>query len=265
MGRTGIYYFTGTGNSLFAAKEIQNRLPDSTLTPVLSLLDREVFAPQEEAVGFVFPIYQTALPVPVRLLLEKINLEGAGYVFAVSTRIGTSHGAFHQVDRMLMKQGRCLDLGYSLNMPGNDPKFNYVVPTPKTIARLETEALQDLDRISEKIREQAAYGVRDENCKIRIPFVRVLSGLVRLTEKGSVNLYHDEHCTGCATCEKVCTSGRIKMMDNRPVWRKEVMCYRCNACINYCPENSVQLKGFTEKNGRYSHPYATAEEIAAQK
>lgn len=265
MGKTGIYYFTGTGNSLFAAKELQKRLPDSTLIPILSLLDQESFTPKEETVGFVFPIYQTALPVPVRRFLDRIRLENARYVFAVATRIGTSHGAFHEIDKTLKRQGRCLDLGYSVNMASNDPKFNYVVPTQETIAQLERTALQDLGSVSEKIADHSAYRGRDENCKTRIPFVNLLTGLVKLTEKSSVNLYHDEGCTGCGICEKVCTSGRIRMVENRPLWQADVMCFRCNACINYCPVQSVQLKGFTEKNGRYSHPYATAEDIAEQK
>ncbi len=265
MGKTGIYYFTGTGNSLFAARELQKRLTDSTLIPILSLLDQESFALEEEAVGLVFPIYQTALPVPVRRLLEKIRLENTRYVFAVATRIGTSHGAFHEIDKALKKQGRSLDLAYSVNMANNDPKFNYTVPTQETIAQLEMRAIQDLDKLSEKIKSRRAYRGRDENCKTRIPFVNLLTGLVKMTEKSPVNLYQDEGCTGCGVCERVCTSGRIRMVEYRPQWQENVMCYRCNACINYCPVQSVQLRGFTEKNGRYSHPYAAAEDIAAQK
>ncbi len=31
--KTEIYYFSGTGNSLFIAKEIQKRLPDAEIIP----------------------------------------------------------------------------------------------------------------------------------------------------------------------------------------------------------------------------------------
>lgn len=58
----------------------------------------------------------------------------------------------------------------------------------------------------------------------------------------------------------------------RPAWRRDVLCHMCYACLNYCPKRSVQIKGscgvvrsFTAVNARYSHPYATAKEIAAQK
>ena len=55
------------------------------------------------------------------------------------------------------------------------------------------------------------------------------------------------------------------MINKKPVWQKKVKCFYCYACINYCPKQSVQIKSFTEKNGRYPHPYATANDIAGQK
>jgi NAD-dependent dihydropyrimidine dehydrogenase PreA subunit len=64
---------------------------------------------------------------------------------------------------------------------------------------------------------------------------------------------------------------KIKMVDGRPVWQKEVKCFGCFACLNYCPEQSIQvastwyLKSRTAENGRYHHPQVTANDIAAQK
>ncbi|MDO9045793.1 MAG: 4Fe-4S dicluster domain-containing protein [Methanobacteriaceae archaeon] len=89
---------------------------------------------------------------------------------------------------------------------------------------------------------------------------------------GGVNYFcSDFKCTGCGTCEKVCLSDKIKMMDNKPVWQKDVFCYMCYACVNLCPAQSVQIndipfvKSHTRENGRYSHPYATANDIAGEK
>jgi flavodoxin len=56
-----IYYFSGTGNSLFVAKELQKRIPDAKLIPIVKhLKDSSIKA--GEAVGFVFPVYFTAIP-----------------------------------------------------------------------------------------------------------------------------------------------------------------------------------------------------------
>ena len=35
-----IYYFSGTGNSLHVAQQLRKRLPDCTLIPILSLVNR---------------------------------------------------------------------------------------------------------------------------------------------------------------------------------------------------------------------------------
>ena len=81
----------------------------------------------------------------------------------------------------------------------------------------------------------------------------------------------DENSIGCGTCEKVCLSGKVKMVNKKPVWDNKIKCYFCYACINYCPKEASQIKtkwymrSYTKEQGRYSHPYATAKEIAKQK
>lgn len=89
---------------------------------------------------------------------------------------------------------------------------------------------------------------------------------------GGVNyFYADSRCIGCGICEKVCLSKKIKMNDKKPIWQKKVLCYMCFACLNFCPEKSIQVedipgvKSYTKENGRYPHPYASVKDISAQK
>jgi len=83
--------------------------------------------------------------------------------------------------------------------------------------------------------------------------------------------YSDSKCIGCGICEKVCLSEKIKLVDKKPAWQRNVKCYLCYACLNYCPAHSIQIKSkiymksYTEENERYCHPYATANDIAGQK
>jgi MinD superfamily P-loop ATPase len=87
----------------------------------------------------------------------------------------------------------------------------------------------------------------------------------------NVEFYANSKCIQCGTCEKVCLSGKVKMVNGKPVWQKDARSFFCYACLNYCPQHAVQikssrfLKSYTESNGRYSHPYATADDIAGQK
>jgi flavodoxin len=40
---TEIYYFSGTGNSLYVARELQKRVPEAELIPIVSLLKNNQF------------------------------------------------------------------------------------------------------------------------------------------------------------------------------------------------------------------------------
>jgi ferredoxin len=99
-----------------------------------------------------------------------------------------------------------------------------------------------------------------------------LLGMTVAEYVGGVNyFYSDDQCTGCGVCAKVCLSGKIRMVDEKPLWQKSILCYMCYACVNFCPREAVQIKSIpgvrshTTENCRYSHPFATAQEIACQK
>jgi flavodoxin len=71
-----IYYFSGTGNTLHVAKELQKRMPEANLISIVGLLNENVIEVKGETVGFIFPIYLTSVPAPVRKFLRKLNLKG---------------------------------------------------------------------------------------------------------------------------------------------------------------------------------------------
>ncbi|MGZ7067312.1 MAG: hypothetical protein ACXVHT_03350, partial [Methanobacterium sp.] len=62
---TEIYYFSGTGNSLHVAKELQKRIPKTKLIPIVSLLNKENIEIISDTVGFVFPIHLAMAPAPL--------------------------------------------------------------------------------------------------------------------------------------------------------------------------------------------------------
>jgi len=266
---TEIYYFSGTGNSLHVARELQKRIPETNLIPIVSLLNKDVIEINGETLGFVFPIHFTAIPIPVRNFIKKLDLKSAKYVFAIATRLGTPHSAFNDIEKILKKKGKSLDSHFTLNMASNDPKSDYEVPTKKEIKKLESVVHTILDFIQKIIINKEKSREKDTNIIFPvsslllklIPFIRPFLEFTRLKSR----YYADLKCTGCGICEKVCLSKKIKMLNKKPIWQKDVQCFYCYACINYCPKQSVQIKSFTEKNGRYSHPYATSDDIARQK
>jgi len=270
---TEIYYFSGTGNSLHVAKELQKRIPDTKLLPIANLLNKEVIEANAGMVGFVFPIHLAMSPAHVRKFLEKIDLKSAEYVFAVATRAGSQHRAFIDLEKILKKKGKSLDSCFTLNMASNDPKFEgWHAATEEEIADIESSIQNNLDVIQNIVINKEKSQEKDTNFTVPMPAFPILSLILPFLNKFyNVEFYADSKCTGCKTCKKVCLSGKIKIINEKPVWQKNVGCFYCHACLNYCPEQAVQikstrfLKSYTEEHGRYFHPYATVDDIEGQK
>jgi hypothetical protein len=121
---TEIYYFSGTGNSLYVAKELQKRVTEAKLIPIVSLLNRDIVESVSDSVGFVFPIHLAMAPAPVIDFVKKLDLKSAEYIFAIATRAGSQHRAFIDLENILKKKDKSLDSFFTLNMTSNDPKFD---------------------------------------------------------------------------------------------------------------------------------------------
>ncbi len=116
-----IYYYSGTGNSLCVAREIQKRIPEATLTSVVHLLRDETITIRANTVGFIFPNFCLTIPIPVHDFLKKADLSSAKYIFAICTRGGSTSEAFEYMDELLQKQNKKLDAQLDINMPWNNP------------------------------------------------------------------------------------------------------------------------------------------------
>lgn len=120
--KTIIYYFTGTGNSLAAAKKIAAALGDCELVPI-ALLQKTTgeIIPQADRVGIVCPVYFSGLPVMVSEFAERLDLSRSHYIFSIVTFGGSgASSALRQLDGILRKrQNRGLDAGFMVKMPGN--------------------------------------------------------------------------------------------------------------------------------------------------
>ena len=281
VSKVEIYYFSGTGNSLHLARELQKRIPETILIPMVSLLNEEVIETKGEKVGFVFPVYLSSTPDPVRRFLKKIDLKSAQYIFAVTTSSGYPGKVNIYLEKLLKKKGKSIDSYFTLKMMGNSPKG--VMPsfmivqdwasriTGEAISALEGEVQNKLDIIDKVIINQEKNTGKDSPNPPNF-FRKYVDRLLQLPVEWAseythpkINFYTDSKCTGCGLCEKVCLSRKIKMNQGKPLWQKDIKCYYCYACFNFCPEQSILVKNYTYKDGRYCHPGITAKDIAEQK
>lgn len=279
-----LYYFSGTGNSLFVARELQKRIPDSSIIPIVSLLNEDTIITSGKTIGIIFPCHALTIPVAVKHFIKKLDVRSAEYIFAVATRYGTVFKGFDTIEKLLKRKNKYLNSQFILNMCHNEaPRSdkNYAVPAMMDILQTEAAVLPRIDEIGNIVNAQSPFVEKDTSFIVKSSsnpaagflVEQLVVFLMSLSEHiGGVNyFYHDSKCNGCGICEKVCLSKKIRLADKEPVWQKDVLCYMCYACVNYCPKQSVQVddipgvKSYTAQNGRYPHPYATIDDIAAQK
>ncbi|HBF36713.1 MAG TPA: ferredoxin [Firmicutes bacterium] len=267
-----IYYFSGTGNSLHVAQELKRRIPEVTLVPIISALNNEKIKTSAEIIGLVFPLHGYTIPFPVKEFLQQVDLQSASYIFAVATRGGSPCGVFEDVDVILRKKGKSLDAHFYLEMPNNFQLLHFKPVTPEMIRENELELQRRLASIQAIILQKQISRAKDH--RKPLPFFKrnilfpLLKWAGQKTRFGHIEkkFYADGKCSGCGMCEQVCLAEKIRLENGRPVWRKDIPCLFCFACINYCPNQAIQLKGSqTSTQGRYHHGEISQAAIAEQK
>ena len=186
---------------------------------------------------------------------------------------------------MPSSKGRRLDSFFVFTMPsGSEPLVKGYASqmTEERIQRLESEMLSRLDSIqrvivNQEINREEDTGAASPPPSFLVPFMPLIEAITPLLiplgklVETNFEFYYGDNCTGCGLCERVCLAEKVKMADGRPAWQEEVQCHGCFACLNFCPEKSIQveskwyLKSHTEQNGRYHHPQIKAVDIARQK
>ena len=261
--KTIIYYFTGTGNSLAAARTIATILGDCELVPIASQKDiRGDIVPAADRVGIVAPVYDFGLPAIVVGFLGRLDLKKAGYTFCVLTMGGIGASALRQANAIAEKKnGRPFDAAWVVRMVGN------FVPlySPAEGGKLE-KALSAADKKVQDIAGKVQKGIT-----VRPGFAPFSSLLKRLMYDGFMRQLHeadrqfvsDEKCTHCGTCSRVCPVRNIEMVDEKPQWQHH--CELCMACLNLCPAKAIQWTEKTKNRGRYRHPDLKIADMKAQR
>ncbi len=264
--KTAIFYFTGTGNSLAAAKKIAVALGDCEIIGIAALRDTTgPIVSDADRVGIACPVYFSGLPAMVALFVKRLDTASARYVFSVVTHGGGGGAAaLRQLDGILRSNGtKGLDAGFAVHMPGNCILM-YDSPAGEKRDRLLARADTDLEGIADRIRREERPGLPGS------PVTRIIRALIypwflshvhgddrRFTVTGD--------CTSCGTCAAVCPAGNIDMIDGKPIWNHR--CELCCGCIHLCPVEAIQLNVMlgTEGRGRYRHPDVTVADMEAQR
>ena len=242
-----IFYFTATGNSKFIAERIAAKTNDS-LVNIAECIQAGNFSfelKNDEAIGFVVPVYAMGIPMIVTDFLKSISISVTpnNYAFAVLNSGGTTGNAGKMIDKYVK-----LNAVFGIKTVDNYVPMSKVASDEIINMQLD-KAEEDIDEIVNYVMEKKNGGFN--NLKGPVPgLLTALAHPIFMSSRKTAKFTVNENCNGCGLCEKICPRSVIKINDGKPTWEKP-QCEICLACLHRCPKTSINYGKKTAVNGRF--------------
>ena len=243
-----ILYFSGTGNSRYAAQVIQSITGDE----IVSINDLIKYKSESKIMSkqplvFIAPTYCGRMPRIVDQFITERVFQGnqrAYFLLTCFQRVGDS-GRY--IQRLCRKKGfEFMGLG-AVTMPQN-----YLAMYPildKQAADLEVKnATPKIEDIARVIKDNGILSTDSSltSSKMMSTVINPVFYRYMVTAKG---FYSTDKCTSCGKCAQSCSLNNVKLVEGRPEWGKD--CTHCMACICGCPTSAIEYKNSTQGKTRY--------------
>jgi len=269
-----IFYFSGTGNSKWAAKTLALETGDTLVSiPEVIKSDCSFTLEKDEHVGFIFPIHGWRVPNIVKEFLTKLTIKTLGedtshikhYCFCLVTAgdsIGKAMERFQQQlksvtvnDALSLKAVCSLIMPESyVGLPGMDVDTKEKELEKKELA---SKQLKEFSNILKQHPHKDSNQIWGWNQLIRGPIPSFFSGPVGgfferflITDKP----FHvdNRRCVKCGICANVCPVSDIKGgLGYEPEWLHNGKCLTCFSCYHHCPHHAIEFGKRTQKKGQY--------------
>lgn len=247
-----IFYFSGTGNTRWAARQIADKTGDKTV----NIADEMGKEPQTyrmgdgERLGFCFPTHGWQPPRLVREFIRRSRFVGATYVYALTTCGDSTGDAMTIFCRELQRKGLHADALFSVIMPESYVCLPFMYTDTPAREREKIEQARGLlahiaDQIDRRERETALT---------KGPTPWLFSYVIgryfnrHMVSDGKFRVDEDV-CTHCGKCQRVCPVANIK--GTPPEWLHNGRCTCCLACYHHCPVHAINYGNITRKRGQY--------------
>lgn len=240
-------YFTGTGNSLYAAQVIKGVLRgDIDELSIPKVMENPEILKEYDEIGIFFPVYAFSAPQIVLDFIDTMPVSTIDkYVFAIATCGAYQGDALSSVEKRLEKNGITLAYCQAVVMPDN---YTAVLPAPSesTIKRLLDSSEIRLKNIAHEI----AVNVKTKTPKGSFGIMTTINKVFMSDgNKRDKKFILTRSCIGCGECAEICPVNNIKMEDGRPKFLGE--CQFCLGCLNRCPKGAINYGRATIKKPRY--------------
>lgn len=252
-----IFYFSGTGNTRWAAE----KLAEATN-------ERLLFIPEElkgacdytldadERIGFCFPTHGWQPPRIVRQFISRLHITNAAqhYCYALTT-CGDSIGRTMEMLNADLRSAQLPEATsvFTLVMPESYVclPFMYTDTPEREQSKIEkaTQQLQQFTQIILNKEEGATLTVRGIAPWAMSHIVgNYFNGKMVTDKKFTVDA---DVCLHCGKCEKVCPTADLQLKDGLPTWQHNNSCTCCLACYHHCPVHAINYGSITRKRGQY--------------
>jgi len=272
-----IYYFSGTGNSMRAAKVIAEKLQD---TQIISMRvdPQEVSAENADVIGFVFPVYHWTMPAPAVRFVQQLKINTNAYIFMVAMPSLIGGIACETCAGLIAEKGGTIAYGNLVHCVANYVIVYPPFPSPRLMVPLMEHKIQriarDIAERNERAYPKAGRIIRTRRDRVMTPYLDVQKFADHpFTISGS--------CIGCGLCSRVCPCNNIVLLDGKPDFQHH--CAQCMACVVNCPKRAigyqvpeeglgglslsnrkiplVRLMGLPKRRKMYRNPYISAADL----
>ena len=232
-----IFYFTGTGNCLYIARQLAGA--DTELLSIPQMVKQGKYEFEADEIGIVYPIYGHMPPYMVRQFILQVQLR-AGYKFAVLTYGARKCDAVEIWDRISRKAGNAFDYIATIVMVDNWlPNFDM-----NEQIKMDKHIPENLQKITADINGQRHWHepVTEEERQMHRGFLAV-SGLdpeVGFLMKSEKCFTVTDTCIDCGICTYVCPRGNYELTPGGVKMSGD--CEFCFACIQNCPQRAIQFR-----------------------
>lgn len=248
-----IYYLTGTGNALTAARWFAERAKAGGMAAGLVPIDRFTRpisppTPGDTLVGFLYPTHGFCLPWYMLKFMLAFP-RGRNPLFCLNTYAGTTLGriALPGLSGLaLILPAIVLSLkGYrvrglvSLNLPSN-----WISLHPGLTRHAVSVLVEHCKKKTHAYAAALLSGRRALQGLISLPFDLAVSpiaaGYLFVGRFWLAKMYMaNSDCDGCAVCANSCPMNALAMKGGRPCWT--FRCESCMRCMNICPRRAIQV------------------------
>jgi ferredoxin len=250
-----IFCFTGTGNSLKAAKTISDTLGNTDIV-LIGKPEKNTPIKHYDTVGFVYPVYFWGLPNSVKNFVETMDLTNNkdSYFYAVATFGGMPGNGISQLNELLIRTHNLkLHYGNTLKMVGN---YIIAYDMNRDVRAITEKSDKDIIPIAQAITNRENNKVKKSNALFSKAYNHSVTKFASTDNDYRVS----DDCTACGICAGVCPVKNIDITDGKPRFTHN--CEQCLACIQYCPQKAINYKNATQNRGRYTNPAISSKEIA---